>query len=448
MAEMHTVGQPVNAGERTAFTALDHSLPDRYHVVTNVELSQGNRYYEYDAIVVGDNGIWVVEVKAWRGRIDGDAHEWIREDGETLPSPVGVTNQKAKVLKSLLKSAGFHPPFIKALVILVSGKLTADLRVCAGEAVVTPDDLDVYFLLDRPCLDPQVVRQMADWLARSGRSPRAERVLKHYRLLRQINVTDLYAEYEAEHLHIPGRRARLKSYYIQAWLPTAMLEQQINRIQRDILVISQLGDHPNIVQVYDAFPDPDDASVLHTFQEWVRGVRLAELIRQGPGAVAPRQIVNLMRQACRALAYTHRRGVLHRNLSPRCLIVREDGLLKLRDFDYARAEGQATVFQGQPLGDPRYVAPEQWQFPRDTDYRSDLFSLGVIFYELLSGQHPYGDISQLLQTKTVSIQESTGDSELARGLWRLLSRMVKYSPEERPESADEVLRLLRDLLSL
>jgi serine/threonine protein kinase len=445
---MHTVGQPVNEGERTAFTALDDNLPGRYHVVTNVELAQGNRYYEYDAIVVGDNGIWAVEVKAWRGKIDGDAHEWIRGDGETLPSPVPATNHKAKVLKSLLKSAGFRPPFVKAVVILVSGELTADLRACVGEAVVTPDDLNVYFLLDRPCLKPQTVQQVASWLARSGRPPRAERVLKHYRLLRQINVTDLYAEYEAEHLHIPGRRARLKSYYVQAWLPAAVLQQQINRIQRDILVISQLGDHPNIVQVYDAFPDPDDASVLHTFQEWVRGVRLAEFIRQRPGVVSPRQIANWMRQACRALAHAHRRRVLHRNLSPRCLIVREDGLLKLRDFDYARAEGQATVSQGRPLGDPRYVAPEQWQFPRDTDYRSDLFSLGVIFYELSSGQHPYGDISQLLREKTIPVQEPRAGSELARELGRLLVRMIKYSPEERPHSADEVLRLLNDLLSV
>jgi serine/threonine protein kinase len=445
-AEMHTVGQPVNEGERTAFSSLYRDLPDRYHVITNVELAQGSRYYEYDAIVVGDNGIWVVEIKAWRGKIDGDAYEWIREDGETLPSPIPTANHKAKVLKSLLVAAGFSPPFIKAVVILVSGDLSADLRACIGEAAVSLDDLGVYFLLDRPCLEMQTVRQIANWLARSGRPPRAERILKHYRLLRQINVTDLYTEYEAEHLYIPGRRARLKSYYIQAWLPTAVFQQQSSRIQRDIFVISQLGDHSNIVQVYDAFPDPDDASILHTFQEWVRGVRLVEVIREGPGAFPTRQIALWMQQACRALAYAHRRKVLHRNLSPRCLIIREDGQLKIRDFDYARAEGQATVSQGQPLGDPCYVAPEQWQFPGDTDYRSDLFSLGVIFHELLSGQHPYGDISQLLQTKMAPIREPETADELACELGQLLIRMTKYLPEERPADADEVLHVLDDLL--
>jgi serine/threonine protein kinase len=445
-AVMHSVGQPVNEGERTAFAALERHLPERYHVITNVELAQGNRYYEYDAIVVGDNGVWAVEVKAWRGRIDGDAYDWIREDGETLPSPVASTNQKAKVLKSLLQSAGFRPPFIKACVILVSGELTPNLRAAAGDAVVSMDDLNVYFLLDRLCLSNTVVRQIADWLARRGRPPRPDRVLKHYRLLRQINVTDLYTEYETQHLYIPGRRARLKSYYMQSWLPASAFEQQLNRTRRDILVISQLGEHTNIVQVYDAFPDPDDASVLHTFQEWVQGIRLAELIRQGPGAMPARQITRWMRQACRALAHAHRQGVLHRNLSPRCLIVREDGLLKLRDFDYARAEGQATVFQGRPLGDPRYIAPEQWQFPRDTDYRSDLFSLGVIFYEFLVGQHPYGDITQLVQTKTMSIQEPSEVDGLSRDLWQLLAQMMQYQPEARPESADEVVGRLSEML--
>ncbi len=442
---MHTVGKPVNEGERTAFAALARDLPEHYHVITNVELAQGNRYYECDAIVIGDNGIWVVEVKAWRGKIDGDTHEWIREDGETLPSPVSVTNQKARVLRSLFQSGGFHPPFIKAVVILVSGELTSNLRAAVGDAVVGLNDLNTYFLLDRPCLAANVVRQMAEWVSRSVRPPGAERVLGHYKLLQQINITDLYTEYEVEHLYIPARRARLKSYYMQGWLPAGAFQQQLNRIQRDILVISRLGEHPNIVQVYDAFPDPDDASVLHTFQEWVQGVRLAEFIRQGPGAIPARQLASWLRQACRALAYAHHRKVLHRNLSPRCLIIRDDGLLKLRDFDFARAEGQATVFQGKPLGDPYYVAPEQWQFPGDTDYRSDLFSLGVIFYELLVGQRPYADISQLLQAKTMPIQEPTGDDQLARELGQLLSVMIKYPPKDRPASVDKVLQRIAEL---
>ena len=254
-------------------------------------------------------------------------------------------------------------------------------------------------------------------------------------------------EYEAEHLYIPDRRACLKSYYIQAWLPNALFEQQVRRVQRDILITSQLGDHPNIVQVYDAFPDPDDASVLHTFQEWVRGIRLAEVIHWEPGTVTPRQAAEWLRQAVRALAYAHRHSVLHRNLSPRCLIIRKDSLLKVRDFDYARVEGQATVYQGQPLGDPRYVAPEQWQFPRDTDYRSDLFSLGVIFRELLLGEHPYGDISCLLRTKAVPPFEMKGNDALTHALQRLLTEMTHYLPEKRPSSADEVVAILDRLLA-
>ncbi len=445
MAVMHTVGQPINEGERVAFSMLA-KLPERYHVVTNVELNQGNRYYEYDAIVVGDNGIWAVEDKAWRGRIDGDAYEWSREDGETLPSPVRVTHHKAKVLRSLLREARLQSPFIKSVIILVTGELTDRLRACVGKAVISCDEANTYFLLDRPCLSAQAVAQIADWLARRGRPPRATRILKHYRLLRKINETDLYTEYEAEHLYIPGRRARLKSYYIQAWLPYPMFEQQVHRIQRDILIASRLGDHPNIVQVYDAFPDPDDASILHAFQEWVRGVRLSEIIHRGPGAVTALQVAEWLRQATRALAYAHRHHVLHRNLSPRCLILREDGLLKVRDFDYARVEGQATVYQGKPLGDPRYVAPEQWQFPRDTDYRSDLFSLGVVFRELLSGKHPYGDIRRLLQDKAVPLVGARAEDALARGLQELLTRMTHYLPERRPASADEVVATLDELL--
>jgi len=193
---MHTVAPPLNEGERIAFSTLAR-LPDRYRVVTNVELAQGNRYYEYDAIVVGDNGIWVVEVKAWRGKIDGDAYEWVRGDGETLPSPVRVANHKAKVLKSLLKEAGFRPPFIRSVIILVAGELSDRLRACVGEAVVSTDEVETYFLLDRPCLDVHIVPRIAGWLARRGRPPDTKRILKHYRLLRKINETDLYTELDS-----------------------------------------------------------------------------------------------------------------------------------------------------------------------------------------------------------------------------------------------------------
>jgi serine/threonine protein kinase len=113
------------------------------------------------------------------------------------------------------------------------------------------------------------------------------------------------------------------------------------------------------------------------------------------GRVGPRDALAIVPQICDALQYAHDRGVVHRDIKPENVLVRHDGCVKIADFGLAklasRNPGDPTLTAaGQVMGTLRYMAPEQWRHPDDVDYRADIYSLGVLFYEMLTGELPVG----------------------------------------------------------
>src|SRR5687767_13295920 len=104
MARIHKIGDPENASELKAIKTLAERLPDNYIVFHNFELTTGSGLpYEYDIAVVGDFAVWHVEVKGYRGTIQGDQHQWMFENGAVQPSPIPLANKKTKILASRLR---------------------------------------------------------------------------------------------------------------------------------------------------------------------------------------------------------------------------------------------------------------------------------------------------------------------------------------------------------
>jgi serine/threonine protein kinase len=161
------------------------------------------------------------------------------------------------------------------------------------------------------------------------------------------------------------------------------------RFAREARALARLS-HPNIVGVYDS---GEVDGVYFFAMEFVDGVNLRQMIRAK--SASPKDALAVVSQICDALQYAHEEGVVHRDIKPENILVDQRGRVKIADFGLAKLlggkDGGYTLTRSQQtMGTPHYMAPEQWEKPLDVDHRADIYSLGVVFYELLTGELPLG----------------------------------------------------------
>jgi serine/threonine protein kinase len=161
------------------------------------------------------------------------------------------------------------------------------------------------------------------------------------------------------------------------------------RFAREARALARLS-HPGIVSVFDS----GERGGLYFFaMEFVDGTTLRHIIQAR--STTPRQALAIVTQVCDALQYAHEEGVVHRDIKPENILIDKRGRAKIADFGLSKLvcgeKGELTLTRsGQTMGTPHYMAPEQWEKPHEVDHRADIFSLGVVFYELLTGELPLG----------------------------------------------------------
>ena len=189
--------------------------------------------------------------------------------------------------------------------------------------------------------------------------------------------------------------------------------------------------HPNIVAVFDV---GDEGGIPYIVMECVEGLTLAELLAEN-GPLDPDRTVDLILQACAGLEHAHAAGLVHRDIKPQNLLVREDDTLKIVDFGIARpVDGTQLTLAGTILGTAAYLAPEQALGERVTA-AADLYSLGAVTYELLSGRPPY-EFESLAE---LPVKQREGPPPPIDGISEELQdavhRCLAPDPADRPASA-------------
>jgi serine/threonine protein kinase len=161
------------------------------------------------------------------------------------------------------------------------------------------------------------------------------------------------------------------------------------RFTREARALARLS-HPNIVTVYD-FGQTD--CFCYFLMEFIDGATLRHLLAEGK--LAPREALAIVPQVCEALQYAHDQGVVHRDIKPENILLDKAGHVKIADFGLARLVGtdpgsRRLTQPREVMGTPHYMAPEQVEKPQFVDHRADIYSLGVVFYEMLTGELPLG----------------------------------------------------------
>jgi serine/threonine protein kinase len=222
----------------------------------------------------------------------------------------------------------------------------------------------------------------------------------------------------------------------------------VSRFQREAQAAARLV-HPNIVQVFDSGQD-EHTGQYFIVMEYIEGSSCAEILRDH-GWVEVDEAIAIIEQACEGLHYAHRNGVVHRDVKPGNLLRAREGEVKLADFGIAKATEQSSITQvGSVLGTAAYLAPEQAR-GEEAGPSADLYALGVVTYQLISGRLPYEATSLTeLALKQQQEEPATLDTLVAAvgpELGDAIAIALALDPRDRYQTAREMGRALEDGLN-
>ena len=240
---------------------------------------------------------------------------------------------------------------------------------------------------------------------------------------------------------------RLERYVAVKLLAEHLAEDKsfVARFRREALAAARLV-HPNVVQVFD-FGLDEDTGRNFIVMEHVDGQSCAEILRD-QGARPPDESVSILTQACKGLDYAHRNGVVHRDVKPGNLLRSHEGVVKLADFGIAKAAEDSEITKaGSVLGTAAYLSPEQARGEK-AGPPADLYALGVVSYQLLTGRLPYeaASLTDLARMQEASPPGSPSDvnPDVPRALGEAVMRALHPLPEGRYEGALEMADALSD----
>ena len=300
---------------------------------------------------------------------------------------------------------------------MLSAELQAELQNAASAASQRPGGVP-------PPSHTGVAPPQGDLAGRFGR----------YEIVKKIGKGAMGEVYLAQDPKI-GRTLALKTIRVDPDAPPQEIIELKQRFYREAQTAGSLS-HPNIVTIYDV-DEVDGLSYI--VMEFVKGIMLTDIIKKKV-TLKDSQIKHILQQATSALAYAHGNGIVHRDIKPDNIMIIKEGLqVKVMDFGIARIAESTLTATGSALGTPAYMSPEQFRGQK-VDGRADLFSLGVVLYELLTGTRPFqGDLSTLMFQ--ILQHEPPPPMELNTGIhphWNgVVAKAMAKDPAHRFQSADD-----------
>lgn len=269
--------------------------------------------------------------------------------------------------------------------------------------------------------------------------PSIERV-RDYRVTEEVGSGGMAVVYKGIQESL-GRTVAIKA------LKTSMSAEDnvVARFRREALTVASLQ-HENLINLYDFF---HERGALFMVMEYVEGIDLYDLLERCPRVPHDAAAIIAL-QVARALDYAHFRGIVHRDVKPANVMISKLGEVKLTDFGIARVQESDLTQTGIGLGTPSYMSPEQI-IGDPIDHRSDIWSLGVVCYQMLAGEKPFVDGNQRSALQKIRLDRPTPVRKLnpdcPRDLESIVLRCVRKVPQDRYGSAQELVIALEHYLA-
>lgn len=215
-------------------------------------------------------------------------------------------------------------------------------------------------------------------------------------------------------------------------------EELVRRFKNESKAISLL-DHPNIIKVIDVNIDSEKKYIV---VEYIDGITLKEYI-ENRKVLSPQEAIRFTRTILRAVGHAHDNGIIHRDLKPQNVMILRDGTLKLMDFGIARlSTASQKTMTDKAIGSVHYISPEQVR-GRESDGRSDIYSIGIMMYEMLTGKLPFtGDTAMRVAMRQLNerpVPPTDINSEIPQGLEQIILKAMEKSPDNRYQTTQEMI---------
>lgn len=462
-------GQP---GEEKVSSFLAQNLPDEYVILNSPRLYYHGATFDIDHVVIGPNGVFVIETKNMQGAIIGGIMgNWVQERNRTgkyrkvkIGNPANQVNQYGKVVKSHLGSRLAYETGRKI-----------NFKIYSIVAFVH-DDIDLTKMeYDKPGYIGRVkilrLSELVKYiLAREGASYTKEEIAQFADLLIPVDQRDQTAYYSPEQikeLTAPkegryemfeeiGRGSfgvvyrafdyKLDQEVALKKLPMChqMSPGTVQRFYREAQIASGL-EHDNIIRVHDYYEESGEYFII---MEMVDGKTLEQYVKDHP--VSINEALRIISEICKALDYAHNNMVIHRDLKPSNVMISSEGIVKVTDFGIAKLTNSTDItLDGSSAGTPITMSPEQVT-GHPVTAKSDIFSTGVLLYYLVTGKMPFagehlGEIVHKI-TYLEPIAPRKLNPEISPELEFVILKALQKNPDDRFESMDSLLQTVDDVL--
>lgn len=396
------IHSPTGSGPQGPFEpqvveTLRKALPDDYLLLPNFSLKEQRRpALEYDLVVLAPHAIYVVEAKEWYGKLTGDDQEWLL-NGVAKKCPMWLVEQKAKVLKGRLGAPVSHVWFEAMLVVppslqlLLGGSWAWNVMALDKAAVFLADTKRLRTPADIRASHAAIIKSLQG--AWGSRHQDRHRRIGGWEITETISIDADSAEFLARRTFAADPAVfRIRTWQVSPYLPANERELRLAVIKRPTEALARIGPHPNLLPIltFDFLEEDDE---YYEVTEWSAFGTLHGFLRNAErGPLTLRERLQIAEGVAAALDAVHHQDVVHRNVCPEVILLGADRHARLADFDRAYLEKGKTVFPATAdrRRNPAYVPPELSDASDyDFDSCSDMYSMGVLLYELLAGKPPF-----------------------------------------------------------